>query len=158
MRIQKIRFEPFGGVIGTEDPISLLWVDRDFLRSRGFDGSPAWEGPETGGLSRPVEMEITITTRCNLSCPCCYASSGRSGVHASDAQVTSAIEVASRMDVFHIAFGGGEPLCHPHLLRFAQFAREKGLIPATTTNGTLVTREWVRKAEGLFGRVRSRPF
>lgn len=40
MRIQKIRFEPFGGVIGTEHRVSLLWVDRDFLKSRGFDGGP----------------------------------------------------------------------------------------------------------------------
>lgn len=152
-KIQKIRFEHFGGIIGTEEPISLIWVDRDFLRHRGFDGGPVWIGEDPGYLSAPVEMEISVTTRCNLNCPCCYVSSDSKGKDASPDMVLKALEVASQMRVFHVAFGGGEPLLHPQLMMFARKAREMRLLPTMTTNGMLVTRRWAEEARNLFARV-----
>lgn len=154
MRIQKIRYESFGGIIGTEDPVNLLWVDRDFLRCRGFDGGAAWEGP--GGeptVSHPVEMEITVTLRCNLNCPCCYTGAGSDGTDVPLADVTAALRAAAEMNVFHVAFGGGEPLLHPDLLDMAAQARRLNLVPALTTNGLLVTGEWAERARSLFARV-----
>jgi len=43
VKIQKIRFEPFGGIIGTEDPIRLIWVDKEYLKNLGYDGGEIWE-------------------------------------------------------------------------------------------------------------------
>lgn len=153
MKIQKVRFEHFGGIIGTEHPTSLMWVDREYLRVRGFDGEAVWQGDDPGRLSAPVEMEIAITSRCNLNCPCCYMDAGDGGQDAPEEAVIGALEVASGMGVFHVAFGGGEPLLHPRLLFLAREARVRNLIPTLTTNGTLVTNRWARKAHRLFARV-----
>jgi radical SAM protein with 4Fe4S-binding SPASM domain len=153
MRIQRIRFEHFGGIIGTQAPVSLLWVDREFLRARGFHGGPKWEGEDPGLLSAPVEMEIAVTDRCNLACPCCYVGSSPAGRDVSAAAVLKALKIASRMGIFHVAFGGGEPLLHPRLLFLAHKARGMNLLPTLTTNGTLVTPSWAKRARDLFARV-----
>lgn len=153
MRIQKVRFEHFGGIIGTVDPVSLLWVDRDYLLARGFDGRSAWKGDDPGYLSAPVEMEITITSRCNLRCSCCYMEAGVEGKDVPEETILTALNVASDFNLFHVAFGGGEPLLHPSLLFLAQEARSKNLLPALTTNGTLVTDTWALETQDLFARV-----
>ena len=153
MRIQKVRFEHFGGIVGTVDPVSLLWVDRDYLLARGFDGRSAWKGDDPGYLSAPVEMEITITNRCNLRCSCCYMEAGTEGKDVPEEMILTALNVASDLDLFHVAFGGGEPLLHPRLLFLAREARDRNLIPAFTTNGTLVTEDWAQEAQDLFARV-----
>jgi len=153
MRVQKIRYEHFGGIIGTEDPIRLIWVDREYLRSRGFDGAASWKGEEPCSLRAPVEMEICLTQRCNLACPCCYMEAGPEGGHTPTHIIMDSLRIAAEMEVFHVAFGGGEPLLHPRLLEFAASARRLKLLPTLTTNGLLVTEGWARSARGLFARV-----
>lgn len=153
MKIQKIRYEHFGGIIGTEDPVYLLWVDRDYLMSRGFNGRAVWERRNTGFLLAPVEMEIVVTSRCNYECPCCYMNAGPCGEDVSEQQILKALKVASEMDVFHVAFGGGEPLLHPRLLFLADKAREMNLLPTLSTNGSLVSARWAREAKKYFVRV-----
>jgi len=153
MRIQKVRYEHFGGIVATEDPVSLAWVDRDYLRARGFAGGAIWSGEDPGYLRAPLEMEIAIGSRCNLCCPCCYTTAKHDGRDVPETQVVRALQVAAEMEVFHVAFGGGEPLLHPGLLSLAREARARNLLPALTTNGTLVTEQWGRAAHGLFARV-----
>lgn len=153
MKVQRVRFEHFGGIIATEEPATLLWVDRDYLRTRGFDGGAVWEGPDPGCLSGSVEVEIAITTRCNLGCPCCYTSAGRGGWDVDLKEVERFLHAAARAGAFHVAFGGGEPLLHPDLLPMGRIARERGMLPSLTTNGRLVTPKWAKQAKGLFSRV-----
>lgn len=153
MKVQRVRFEHFGGIIATDEPATLVWVDRNYLRTRGFDGGAVWEGTDPGYLSGPVEVEIGITTRCNLRCPCCYTSAERGGRDVPLKAVVRALDAAARAGAFHVAFGGGEPLIHPDLLHMGRAARERGLLPSFTTNGRLVTPRWARQARGVFSRV-----
>ena len=153
MRIQRVRYEHFGGIISTRDPVGLYWVDREYLRARGFDGGARWKGNAPGHLTGPVEMEIEITEQCNLVCPCCYSQARREGEHVTFERVLAALDVARRLGAFHVAFGGGEPLLHPQLLKLGEAAMAKGLLVATTTNGLLVTKEWARAAAPHFSRI-----
>ena len=52
------RFESFGGILAVEDPPMLVHVDRDFMRSLGHQGCSAWDEPETGLLSAPLEVHL----------------------------------------------------------------------------------------------------
>jgi radical SAM protein with 4Fe4S-binding SPASM domain len=147
VRIQKIRFERSGGIIGTEDPTGLFWVDHDYLRSRGLAGS------QPCARANPVEAEIAVTTACNLSCACCYADATPDRRSVATSEVAGALRAVAGLDIFHVAFGGGEPLLHPDLLDLARQARDLNLVPTTSTNGHLVTSMWARQAAGLFGRI-----
>ncbi len=40
-----------------------------------------------------------------------------------------------------LLFSGGEPLVHPRLVEYAQYAVSKGMRAVISTNGTLITRE-----------------
>lgn len=179
LRVQKIRPEPFGAVIGTEDPVTLFWVDHEYLRTRGFNGSGfngevlpserlpvrargVGPGPGPGSgpgapvwrqTTRPVEAEIAVTTRCNLACPCCYQDAGPGGDDVPYQDLRARLEAVATLGVFHVAFGGGEPLLHPALFELAEHARQLNMIPSLSTNGYLVTPTWASTATGIFGRV-----
>lgn len=153
MKIQKIRFEPFGGIIGTEDPIRLIWVDKEYLKNLGYCGGEIWEKEIKNHLNSPLEMEITITKKCNLNCPICYADSSYYGENVEKDKILKTLEIISEINVFHVSFGGGEPLLHPNLIEFGEYARKLNLIPSITTNGTLINEDFVKKCKNIFGRI-----
>lgn len=153
MNIQRIRYEHFGGIVATTSPVGLFWVDRQYLMNFGYHGGAAWSGDDPGYLRGPLEVEIHVTSACNLACSLCYTDSGPGLGHVPYDRLVSYLDFAARVEALHVAFGGGEPLLHPRLLDLAAAARHRGLLPATTTNGTLVTPDWVARAAGLWARV-----
>ena len=65
----KYRYERFGGIIASEDPPFLAYVDRDFMRGQGLEASPLWRGDEQIGLlSAPTEVHLAATSRCVSRC------------------------------------------------------------------------------------------
>jgi radical SAM protein with 4Fe4S-binding SPASM domain len=42
------------------------------------------------------------------------------------------------LQVFTVAFGGGEPLAHPDIFHLARYARQLGITPTMTTNGSYI--------------------
>lgn len=50
----------------------------------------------------------------------------------------------AQMRVFQVAVGGGEPLLYDGLFEVLAYARQQGLVPNLTTNGTLLDRDAVR--------------
>ncbi|HSL61588.1 MAG TPA: 12,18-didecarboxysiroheme deacetylase [Desulfotignum sp.] len=84
-----------------------------------------------------------MTRRCNLKCVHCYA---RSEDISYDNELTRE-QALSMMDdladfgVPVLLFSGGEPLVHPRLVEYAQYAVSKGMRAVISTNGTLITRQ-----------------
>ncbi len=84
-----------------------------------------------------------MTRRCNLKCVHCYA---RSEDISYDNELTHDQAVAMMDDLADfgvpvLLFSGGEPLVHPRLVEYAQYAVSKGMRAVISTNGTLITRE-----------------
>ncbi len=84
-----------------------------------------------------------MTQRCNLKCVHCYA---RSEDISYDNELTheqslAMIDDLAGFGVPVLLFSGGEPLTHPRLVEYAQYAVKKGMRAVISTNGTLITRE-----------------
>ncbi len=89
-----------------------------------------------------------MTRRCNLKCVHCYA---RSEDISYDNELTHEQSLAMIDDLADfgvpvLLFSGGEPLVHPRLVEYAQYAVSKGMRAVISTNGTLITKE---KAKAL---------
>jgi radical SAM protein with 4Fe4S-binding SPASM domain len=148
----RYRLEEFGGIISSDDPPFLAFVDQDYLRGCGVGESKLWE--ETSGLlTAPTEVHISRTNRCSAGCAHCYMDSGEALPNElSTSEFKDALRVLADMGVFHVALGGGEAMESADLFEVAHYAREIGLVPNLTTGGHLVTAENIEKLK-VFGQV-----
>ncbi len=151
----RYRFEPFGGIIASEDPPFLAFVDRNYMLDLGTGPSDLWEsGDETVDLlSAPTEVHFAVTNRCSAGCSHCYMDGGEADDGELDtAAFKKALDVLARMGVFHVAMGGGEALERPDLFQLAAYARDIGLVPNLTVSGRGITPEVAKKMK-IFGQV-----
>jgi MoaA/NifB/PqqE/SkfB family radical SAM enzyme len=114
------------------------------------------EGDETQHLERiaPRTLLIAVTNHCNLDCPFCY----RDQTYASAWRYESLLEFCQQADawgVLEVAFGGGEPILFP---RWSDFIHElyvtTRLCINFTTNGMLLTEEFLQSIAGKYGQIR----
>lgn len=87
-----------------------------------------------------------MTRRCNLKCVHCYAKSEDISYdnELTHEQSIAMIDDLAEFGVPVLLFSGGEPLVHPRLVEYAQYAVSKGMRAVISTNGTLITREKAR--------------
>lgn len=97
-------------------------------------------------LSAPETVHIAITARCNHSCPGCYVSPATTP-ELTPAEWRELIVQWSRLGVFQLAIGGGEPLLYAGLDEVLACARQHGLVSGLTTNGTLLDAATVQRLE-----------
>lgn len=151
----KYRYENFGGIISSEDPPFLAFVDRNFMMNiNGGETSELWGKDETIGiLSAPTEVHFAVTNKCSVKCGHCYMDSGEALKSELDtSEFKKAIDIISEMQIFHIAMGGGEALERNDLFDLALYAREKGLVPNLTVSGRGIDRKTAKKMK-IFGQV-----
>ncbi|MBF0467605.1 MAG: 12,18-didecarboxysiroheme deacetylase [Desulfamplus sp.] len=84
-----------------------------------------------------------MTKRCNLRCVHCYAQSEDISY---DNELTHEQSIAMIDDLAQfgapvLLLSGGEPLVHPRLAEYAEYAVKKGMRAVISTNGTLITKE-----------------
>jgi MoaA/NifB/PqqE/SkfB family radical SAM enzyme len=114
------------------------------------------EGEETAHLTRiaPRTLLVAITNACNLTCDFCYRDLENRSLWRYD----TLLEFCRAVDewgVLEMAFGGGEPMLFP---RWAEFINE--LYDSTrlcinfTTNGMLLTEDFLRQIAGKYGNIR----
>lgn len=80
---------------------------------------------------------LEITNICNLSCSFCHGTDRphRKMTEAEFERLTDRLAGRVKYLFFHLM---GEPLLHPLLPQFVARSREKGFLPAITTNGSLL--------------------
>ncbi len=150
--IVRKRGEHFGGILQTEDPPALLYVDREYMREIGHADDPRWHGADPGYLSAPTEVHLTVTRRCNVACKGCYTDSTGKGTDLPTDYWKDVIDRLADMGVFHMAMGGGESTLRPDLFELAAHARSRGMVPNLTTNGFGMTPEMARACR-VFGQI-----
>lgn len=92
----------------------------------------SWHGPEL--------LDISITNWCDRGCPICYRKSSTNGKHMTVTDYEVVMRQASRMNVFQVALGGGNPNQHPDFCEILRLTREKyNIVPSYTTNGRGLT-------------------
>jgi mycofactocin radical SAM maturase len=98
-------------------------------------------------LRAPVNVTWEITARCNLHCRHCLSADvmGHSGVELDFDQCRLFIDELSRMGVFQVNFGGGEPFLRADFLDILDYAHAKGITTCVSTNGTVLTDSLVKR-------------
>jgi MoaA/NifB/PqqE/SkfB family radical SAM enzyme len=97
----------------------------------------------------PIEAQLIITRRCNLSCGYCTEYD-----HVSEfvplATLRQRIDALHRLRVINVALLGGEPLMHPELADIIAYANRAAQV-SLTTNGFLITEDLIQRcnAAGL---------
>ena len=100
---------------------------------------------ERNAAPRPVTV-WNYTRQCNLNCLHCYATADtRKNPDEMDTKAGEAfIRDLAEFRIPVLLFSGGEPMLRKDLLSLAAFAKEQGVRPAISTNGTLITEDTAR--------------
>lgn len=112
-------------------------------------GAPERGCPLDCGLCEDHEQHtclglVELTSRCNLSCPMCYASSGPDGEHLGLAQIRASIDrlvrVEGRAEVLQLS--GGEPTIHPEFPEILRYAVSSPIdVVMVNTNGITIAKD-----------------
>jgi radical SAM protein with 4Fe4S-binding SPASM domain len=97
-------------------------------------------------LAAPFLVVWNYTNACNLRCRHCYQNAEKPS--ADELSTEERLEVVDQLEKAHvssIAFSGGEPLMRADFFQVAEHAARKGIYVSVATNGTLMTKQAVRK-------------
>src|SRR3990172_4989675 len=104
------------------------------------------------GIKKPLSIYVPFlvvwdfTHKCNLNCKHCYSNSGT--VLEYELTTKEALDIVDQLadaGVTALAFSGGEPLIRKDFFEVARHAVKRGLYVSVATNGTLLTKENVKK-------------
>jgi MoaA/NifB/PqqE/SkfB family radical SAM enzyme len=98
----------------------------------------------------PIEVQLVVTRRCNLSCGYCSEYDQVSPAVPA-AELRRRLDALHRLGTFHVCMHGGEPLLHPEITDLVAYAARKSQV-SMITNGLLLTDALVDKLNdaGLF--------
>lgn len=87
------------------------------------------------------------TNRCNLKCRHCYINAEDRAYQGefTTGEARAFIDDLASMNVPVLLFSGGEPLMRHDLFELGAYAKEKGIRPVISTNGTLITPELAQR-------------
>ena len=142
----------------------ILRVDTNFMGSKFFDKDygDAWfkgfalmmKGIKKYGIripftpAGPFEIVWNFTYTCNLKCKHCYEDAGASRPELSTEQACEVIDKLSRIaniGLPALSFSGGEPLMRKDFFEIAAYAKKKIPFISIATNGTLLTKDNVKR-------------
>jgi radical SAM protein with 4Fe4S-binding SPASM domain len=92
--------------------------------------------------SSPFEIEIQLTSRCNLKCGHCFGGfSSASKAIMPLKHVQQILDDMVERQIPRVTFSGGEPLLYPDLETCIRYAAQRDLDTRLLTNGSLITPE-----------------
>lgn len=91
----------------------------------------------------PLEAQLIITRRCNLSCGYCSEYDHRSPPVPFDV-LTERIDAIHRLGVVNTSLLGGEPLMHPNLIDIVAYSNRQNQV-SITTNGFLLKETLIKQ-------------
>jgi len=94
-------------------------------------------------LGAPIEAQLIVTRRCNLSCGYCFEYDNTSAPVPYE-EVCRWIDSLHRLKVVHMTLLGGEPLMHPQVAEIVAYGRKQSTV-SITTNGFLVSDSMIEK-------------
>ncbi len=128
----------------------LLFNDEYFGDSLRYNiGSRGATHGTTIGSGPVVVWNSTRT--CNLRCIHCYMDS-EAKKYAGELNTEEARQLIDDLADFKVPvllFSGGEPLIRPDFFELAEYARDKGIRPTLSTNGTLITRDIAQRIKDI---------
>ena len=146
----------------------LLRADKKFMKNRFLDQEyrDAWlkgfalmiKGVKKYGIqipfipAGPAEVVWNFTYSCNLKCKHCYEDAGPHRPELTTEQACMAIDKLSNIagvGLPALSFSGGEPLIRKDFFEVAAYARKKIPYLSIATNGTLLTKDNVRKLKEI---------
>lgn len=102
----------------------------------------------------PFSAVLSITNRCNLNCPHCFASANEHlSSELSDEQWMDIIDDLHASGVLKYTFSGGEPFTRPSWKKLVEYVIDKPATLRFNTNATLITDEIARYLRDI-GRVK----
>lgn len=150
-KLDRVRYEQFGGIVSCTNPPFLAWVNREYMKKIGYTGSELWnlEGPQEY-LSAPTEVHFSVTNKCDQLCSGCYMSSkSEENEDVSLAELKKGLRELAEMGVFHVALGGGEAFERADFGEIVTYCREIGLVPNLTTHGQNINKEQIEVCKKL---------
>lgn len=127
------------------NPLSVPWKLFNLLRRRlpiDFWFLNGWSFP-------PEMVTILITKRCNFSCAGCSSGSPHytKSYKGGELKTEDFKKIIDKISWFKpgIYFCGGEPTLREDLYELIKYAKNKGLVTAFTTNGSLLSKENIKK-------------
>lgn len=104
--------------------------------------------------SGPELLDISITNWCDKQCEFCYRDSSVTGTFMDLEEFDKLLKQASRLGVFQVAIGGGNPNQHPHFTTMLEMCRKKyGIVPSYTTNGKGISDDIIKATQEYCGAV-----
>ena len=91
----------------------------------------------------PLEAQLIVTRRCNLSCGYC-TEFDHSSAPVPLELLKERIDAIHRLRVVNTSLLGGEPLMHPDIVEIVRYCDRKNQV-SITTNGFLLTEKLVKK-------------
>jgi len=84
---------------------------------------------------RPNNLQILITSRCNLNCAFCHFNCTETGTDIDFKLLKSIIKQAAEMGFKSIALNGGEPLLYPRLIETLEYIKKLKMGISIITSG-----------------------
>lgn len=125
-----------------------IWIKKDGTNKVLFNPNTGTKirSSKTGVYEKsttPELVDIKVTDYCSYGCTFCYQGSTTNGKHARLEDIIKILDQLRELEVFEVAYGGGEPAAHPQFKEILEETRARNIIPNFTAYGF----QWVPYAD-----------